>query len=133
MNTDFIKIFVIISFLVVIIDFIWIMLVMKPKYSILINNIQKSPLSIRVVPVILSYITIILPIIIFVLPNIKNTTRLQDSIIYGGLMGFFMYGMFSFTNYSLLDKWDINVVIFDVIWGIILYTIVSYISSFLLF
>ena len=123
------KVFFIVSFLVLLFDFIWIKLVMKREYINMINIIQNSSLSIRFIPVVLSYLTIILPIIIFVLPNIKSTDRLQNSIIYGGLMGFFMYGMFSFTNYALLDKWKINIVFLDVLWGIFLYTIVSYISS----
>ena len=129
----FFKILSIVSFLVITIDFIWIQLVMKNAYNNMISDIQKTSMMIRLIPTILSYMTIILSIVLFVIPKIKPERRLLDSLVYGGLMGFFMYGMFSFTNYALIDKWSLKVVLLDTIWGAFLYAIVSLITSFVLF
>lgn len=121
--------FLYVSLLVLIIDFAWIQWIMKDKYAEMIPNIQKSPMVIRYIPVFLSYLTIILPIFFFSLPNIRKERMWKDSLFYGGLLGVFMYGMFSFTNYALIKNWTLEVVMLDTIWGGILYTLVSYIAS----
>jgi uncharacterized membrane protein len=118
------------TILVLLIDLIWIKLFMGREYEKMIYDIQKSELSIRPFFVFLSYTTIILPILLFTLPNIRSEHRFMDSMFYGGLLGLLMYGMFSFTNYSLIEKWSLRVVAMDTIWGFILYTIVSYIVSY---
>lgn len=121
--------FLYISLLVVTIDFAWIQWIMKNKYAEMIPKIQKSPLTMRYIPVFLSYLTIILPIFFFSVPNIRKEKRWKDSLFYGGLLGVFMYGMFSFTNYALIKNWTLEVVMLDTLWGGILYTLVSYIAS----
>lgn len=130
-NNLFLFRFLYVSLLALVIDFAWIQWIMKSKYVEMIPKIQKSPLTIRYIPVFLSYLTIIFPIVFFTLPNIRKESRWKDSLFYGGLLGVFMYGMFSFTNYALIKNWTLEVVMLDTIWGGILYTIVSYIASFL--
>jgi uncharacterized membrane protein len=125
-----IKDFAIVSFLVLFFDLIWIQLVMKERYTKMIPQIQKSPMRVRYFPAFLSYMTIIIPVFFFSLPNIRKETRLRDALFYGGFLGACMYGMFSFTNYALIDNWDTTVVFLDTLWGGILYTLVSYIASF---
>jgi uncharacterized membrane protein len=127
------KIISIVTFLVLTIDFIWIKLVMLDQYNSLIYNVQNKSLSVRFIPTILSYITIILPIVLFVIPKLTQRRRVLDSLVYGGIMGFLMYGMFSFTNYALIQDWSFTVVLLDTIWGAILYSIVSLLTSYLLF
>jgi uncharacterized membrane protein len=127
------KIISIVTFLVLTIDFIWIKLVMFDQYNKLIADIQKTSLIVRFIPTILSYMTIILPIVIFVIPKLTPERRVLDSIVYGGVMGLMMYGMFSFTNYALIKQWSLQVVLLDTIWGAILYSIVSLLTSYLLF
>jgi uncharacterized membrane protein len=129
----FFKILSIVSFFVITLDFIWIQLVMKNAYKNMISDIQKTSMMIRLLPTILSYITIILPIVLFVIPKITPERRVFDSLVYGGLMGFFMYGMFSFTNYALIKDWSMSVVLLDTAWGTFLYFIVSLLTSYLLF
>jgi len=128
----FFKILCIVSFLVITIDFIWIKLFMLQEYTVLLSGIQKTSIAVRLIPTIISYITIILPIVLFSLPKVSKAHRLEDSLIYGGLLGVMLYGMFSFTNYALLDKWSVRVAILDTVWGGVLYTLVTYLSSYFL-
>lgn len=128
----FFKILCIVSFLVITIDFIWIKLLMLQEYTVLLSGIQKTSIAVRLIPTILSYVTIILPIVLFSLPKVSKANRLEDSLVYGGLLGVMMYGMFSFTNYALLDKWSVRVVLLDTLWGGCLYTLVTYLSSYFL-
>ena len=120
-----------ISGLVLFFDLIWIELVMKQKYVELIPKIQRSPMKVRYVPAVLSYLTIILPIVFFSVPNVRAIHRFRDSLFFGGLLGVCMYGMFSFTNYALIENWTMEVVALDTLWGGILYTLVTYLGSFL--
>jgi len=130
LETDtFFKILCIVSFLVITIDFIWIKLVMLKEYTALISDIQKTSIAVRLIPTILSYATIILPIVLFSLPRLSKDSRLEDSLVYGGLLGVMMYGMFSFTNYALLDRWTLRVLLLDTLWGGVLYTVVTYLTS----
>ena len=127
------KIISIVTFLVLTIDFIWIKLVMLDQYNSLIYNVQNRSLSLRLIPTMLSYITIILPIVLFVIPKLTKQRRVLDALVYGGIMGFLMYGMFSFTNYALIENWSVTVVLLDTIWGAILYSLVSLLTSYFLF
>lgn len=127
------KIISIVTFLVLTIDFIWIKLVMLDQYNSLIYNVQNKPLSLRFIPTMLSYITIILPIVLFVIPKLTPQRRVLNSLVYGGIMGVLMYGMFSFTNYALIQDWSFSVVLLDTIWGGVLYSLVSLLTSYLLF
>lgn len=129
-NVDtFLKLAGIVAFLAVTIDFMWIQLIMKPEYNKMIPDIQNDSIMLRLLPTLLSYATIILSILLFALPRVSRQTRFKDSLLYGGLLGMLMYGMFAFTNYAIISKWTVKVVVLDVIWGFILYTIVTYLSS----
>ena len=129
-NTDtFFKLMGIVAFLAVTIDFMWIQLVMKDQYNKMIPDIQNDSMIVRILPTLLAYVTIILSILLFALPRISRESRIKDSLLYGGFLGVLMYGMFSFTNYAIISKWNMKVVLLDVMWGFILYSVVSYLSS----
>lgn len=123
------KVITITSILVLLIDLIWIKLVMKHEYEHLIYDVQQSEMKVRPISAILSYITIILPILLFTLPNVRPESRITDCIFYGGILGSLMYGMFSFTNHALISGWSWRVAMLDTAWGFVLYTLVSFIAS----
>lgn len=118
------------SLLVLVIDLIWIKLVMKNEYERLIFDVQNKEMTVRPFSALLSYITIILPIVLFSLPNVRPEHRFSDSLLHGGVLGMMMYGMFSFTNHALIQEWSTRVVALDTVWGFVLYTIVTYLVSF---
>ena len=125
---SFIKTLAIVSALVLAIDLVWIQWIMKEKYTELIPRVQGTQMVVRYFPALISYFTIILPVVLFSIPNVSPQRRFTDSLFYGGILGMCMYGMFSFTNYALIKNWTLEVVALDTIWGGILYTIVTYVA-----
>ena len=55
-----------------------------------------------------------LGIAVFVIPRAPT---LPLAAAYGALLGFVIYGVYDFTNYSTLRQWPFAVVLADVAWG----------------
>jgi uncharacterized membrane protein len=102
-----------------VLDFVW--LTLRNKYhQTLIQNIQKSPLTIRVIPAILVYILI--PVILF-LTAVKTSTTLKEAAYKGALTGFLLYAFYDLTNYSILKDYTLEMTIGDISWGTLLCTL----------
>ncbi len=101
--SDIVKSIILVSVLVLVIDMLWIQWIMKDKYSELIPKIQGSPMNVRYFAALLSYLTIILPIVLFSIPNIRASHRFMDALFYGGILGMCMYGMFSLQTMRLFS------------------------------
>lgn len=115
--------------LLLVLDLLWISFYMGKKYQNQIENIQGKSIRIKPTFVILSYFLMVLGLILFVLPNISKGNELKDSLKYGLVFGIIVYGVYNFTNAAVIDKWDSKVIIEDILWGGLLYFIVSYITS----
>jgi uncharacterized membrane protein len=102
--------------LLLILDFIWIGLIFKNYFSPMINEIQNSPMKVRILPAIISYIFLFLLAIIF-LPKCKNV---YESF----LLGFCVYGVYDATNLATIKKWNYSVAIVDMLWGGILFSVI---------
>lgn len=119
-NDKFIDI-ILYSVLLLIIDAIFLYAFMIKKYSKMIENIQGSPINPRYTFIILSYILMIIGLHIFVLPKIE---KIKDCY-YGFLFGLILYGVYDFVCASIFDKWDLKIMILDVLWGGSLYYLMS--------
>ncbi len=115
---DIIK-FLQIFFLFVIIDFIWIYFYMADKYKTIVFDIQKSPLNIKIIPALLTYVAMTLLLILF--PNLDNKTAF--------LLGLLSYAIYDLTNLTIFDKFDAKIGLYDIIWGGILFLSVNHISN----
>jgi len=109
------------SVLLLIIDAVFLYAFMIKKYSKMVENIQGSPIQPRITFIILSYLLMVLGLHVFVLPKIK---RIEDCF-YGFLFGLIVYGVYDFVCASIFEKWDLKIMVLDVLWGGILYTIIS--------
>lgn len=49
---------------------------------------------------------------------IQTPDNYKEAIIYSSLVGFIIYGIYNFTNYTFLKEWKIINVIMDLMWGI---------------
>ncbi len=107
-------------------DMVWLAVIAKNLYDNQIGELLKKSqgvLSPNWYGAILVYVAIATGIIVFVLPKTENNFFL--AIIYGGLFGAVTYGIYDFTNYSILAKWPLTISVIDFIWGIFLCSITS--------
>lgn len=119
----------IIIILVLLLDLIYLNLTSK-IYNKTIKKIQGKEIDINLLGAILSYICVVLLIYFFILPQIKSSklSILKASIIYGGSLGFLVYGVYNFTNLAIFQNYDLSTAIMDTLWGSILFTLVSYLT-----
>jgi uncharacterized membrane protein len=117
--------FLLILIAIILVDLIWIQFVIKRDYSDMIKNIQKSPLNIRILPGVIVYLLMALYVLLFVLPFINKNNIVKDILYYGGLSGLITYGVFAFTNYSLLNDWTLKMTLMDTAWGFVLFSLVT--------
>jgi uncharacterized membrane protein len=118
--------------LFIVIDFIWLK-TSYPMYNKLIKNIQGSSIKLRYIPAMISYILIILGYFLYVEPRMNTINKkdlLKYSFLYGGVFGIIVYGIYDFTNLATIKNWSLFVSIIDMLWGGILFTIVTYISNY---
>lgn len=74
------------------------------------------------------YVCIALGIVFFVAP--KANGDLLQALIWGAALGLVTYGIYDFTNYSLLDKWPFQITLIDFTWGMVLCGVSSLITVF---
>ena len=128
---DSLKIILVLFILVLIIDIPVITLLFKSKWEKNIQNIQGSKLNIKPIYAFITYILIPIGLFMFVYQKIDNKNWLQTSLLYGFLFGFISYGIFDFTNLSLIDKYPLDLAIIDSIWGGILCALVVTITKYI--
>jgi len=116
-----VKKFVVILFLFLIIDSLWLGFFAAPKYRKLILEIQGEPMVADMKMAILVYFAMTF---LLMLCLSKNFTT-QETF----LVGFLSYFIYDFTNASIFKKWDKLFGLFDSIWGGILFSLVGFIIN----
>jgi uncharacterized membrane protein len=106
-----------------IIDLIWLGVVAKGFYQKNLKYIL-SP-NVNWTAAIIFYLMYIAGILIFaVLPGVAKDS-VRHAVLWGALFGFFTYATYDLTNLALLKDWPLNIVIVDIIWGVVLCTAVA--------
>lgn len=118
--------------LVLIADFIWLYL-NKNNYNLLVTKVQGSPIQLNFIGGVLSYLFLIIGLFVFSIPMITNEYNKNKkqsifllSMLYGGVLGLIIYGIFNTTNIAIFKNYDIYVAIIDTIWGFFIYTFAAY-------
>ena len=93
----------------------------KNYFKDMVKDIQKAPLSARIFPLILCYVFLLFALYYFIIEPKRNV---HDAF----LLGFCMYAMFETINYGLFKNWRVLPVIFDSLWGGILFALTTYIT-----
>ena len=124
MNKNYIAPFILFA-----LDTLWLQIFMKHKYNDMITEIQKEKMEVKLLPAMLAYIIMIIGLIMFVIPNVKEENNLMDSLKYGFMFGFISYGIYNFTNLSIVKKWHTSTAIIDTLWGGILYFLTAYLTN----
>ena len=103
----------------VVLDSIYLNLI-KDYFLKQINLVQKSPIKIDFLAILLCYIFLIFGINYFI---IQPNRSIQDAFI----LGIIIYGVYETTNKALLTKWSWLTVIMDTLWGGTLFALTTYI------
>ena len=129
----------IISIVIIFLDISWISLNLT-KYSKEVLKVQKAAMSLRYEHAIIAYIIILFSILYIAIPftsqNIKINNGGKDisvekkllySFMYGGALGFSVFGIYNFTSLAIYKDLDATIAITDTIWGTTLYTLSTFI------
>ncbi len=130
MYLTFLKQFFIVLILLAVIDFPWIGIIYAKEYTKVIENVQKQKFVVRYLGGLIVYIAIALIIVGWVIPRLQQKSKVSfiDCLLYGGLLGGLVYAVFDFTNYALFTNWTLKTSIIDTVWGLVLTTLVTFLS-----
>lgn len=126
MNTKFIVLSVVI---LLVFDFLWIGLFMGNQYKKQTRRIQGSEMEVNYKFALMAYILMVVGLILFVLPNIREGREFKDSLIYGFTFGVVVYGVYDFTAGAVFKNWNTKLAMIDILWGGFVYFMASYIGS----
>mgnify|MGYP001559649184 CR=1 FL=1 len=80
--------------------------------------------------VLLVYILISFALTYYVIIKEKNNNEL-NVFLKGIILGFVIYGIFEFSNYSLINNWSGLLLLVDIIWGTVLCGLVAFITFYI--
>jgi uncharacterized membrane protein len=100
------------------IDLVWITLIVNKMYQeALFDILRTNPI---IWSAVFAWILIPLGIVLFTVPKSKN---IKQSLLYGALYGLILYGVYDFTNYSILGPYTLTITLADILWGTFLCSI----------
>ena len=85
-------------------------------FSQLIEKIQGSPMKVKPIGAVLSYLFITFVLYYFI---VKRNDNMMNAFI----LGAGLYGVYEYTSYALLKKWDFITTLTDTVWGGIFFAI----------
>lgn len=118
-----------------VLDVAWIALNLT-AYSSVIQKVQKSPVSLRNEHAFIAYLIILFSVIYVAIPfttqNMKKgensiENKLLKSFMYGGAVGFSIYGIYNFTSLAIYKDLDSSIGIMDTLWGTALYALTTFV------
>jgi uncharacterized membrane protein len=112
-----------------IIDLIWLGIVAKGFYQKHLKFIL-SP-KVNWTAAIIFYLIYIVGILIFAVLPALGKDSLRQAAGWGALFGFFTYATYDLTNLALVKNWPLNIVIVDILWGVVLCSTVATLSFFI--
>jgi uncharacterized membrane protein len=90
-------------------------------FNKIVTSIQGSKIKFNIVGAILCYILLIFGLNYFIISRKKS---LQEAF----LLGIVIYGVYETTNLAILNKWPMQAVALDTLWGGILFTLTSWVT-----
>jgi len=114
-------------------DLFWLM-ARGEYHSRLFADIQKSPLTIRVLPAAAVYILIALAIWFFVFQIAESSVAKNPGKAFavGATLGFSMYGLYDLTNFATLKGYTLEMTLVDMAWGTFLSGTAAGVTAYLL-
>lgn len=109
------------AFIMLFMDSVYLSNIGGPMFGKMVKNIQKDDMQLNVYGAIGAYILMILAVYKFIIMERKPPS---DAFI----LGLCIYGVFDFTNYAIFKKYNMFIGLLDMLWGGILYYVVTWIT-----
>ena len=107
-------------------DMVWLGLISKNYYKQKLGFILSD--NPNWAAAVVFYLVYIGGILFFAVnPSLKEA-RWQTAVLNGALLGALCYATYDLTNMATIAKWPIEIVIIDIIWGMVLTGIVSVVT-----
>jgi len=87
-----------------------------------ISKVQGSQATLRLIPTAITYVFLIFILEYFIITKKENYKT-------AFLLGFCIYAVYEFTNYSIFKNWTLMTVFMDTVWGGILFGLTTYLTS----
>ena len=79
---------------------------------------------------LLVYVSMLIAICMFIISPYQPGYSIWSTALKGGFLGSLIFAVYEGTNYAFLKGWSMNVVIFDILWGFILFTVTSFVMAY---
>lgn len=107
-------------------DLAWVGFVAHSFYQNYLGFLLAS--STNWIPVALFYLLFAVGLLVFVIIPGQQSGSLQNTLVLAALFGLVTYAMYDLTNLATIKDWPIMVTLVDLIWGMFISTLVSYVS-----
>jgi uncharacterized membrane protein len=94
----------------------------KAHFQKQISSIQGSTPKLRMIPTAITYVFLIFILEYFIISKKENYKT-------AFLLGFSIYAVYEFTNYSLFKNWTLDTVLIDTVWGGILFGLTTFLTT----
>lgn len=122
------KLFLIAFPVFLLIDMLWLGVIAKNFYGRQIGSLIKE--KVNWPAAIIFYALFVFGLVFFVIvPAVENTFWLA-ALSRGGLFGLITYATYDLTNLATLKNWPLKLSIVDILWGVVLGSLVSTITYF---
>lgn len=124
--------FLVTMIFVFLMDMMWLGVIAKNIYAENIGVLLRKS-GVGMAPIwwaaVVVYLCISLGILFFVLPKAEGDYFI--ALYAGVLLGLVTYGIYDFTNYSILANWPWKITFIDFIWGMVLCGLSSVFATFI--
>jgi len=114
------KLLLVVAPVVVLVDLLYLGVLMKGFYDAEIGQLARrsgAALAPRWPAAVAVYVLIPLGLVLFVRPAYGSQASLWQAAAWGALFGLVLYGVYDFTNRSILEAWSLRLTLADVAWG----------------
>lgn len=111
------------------IDMLWLGIVARPVYQDNLGHLLAE--RVDWVAAIIFYLIYIAGILIFAVAPGLAADSLRKTLLLAAGFGFFTYATYELTNRATLPNWPLKIVVIDILWGVVLCTLVAMAAYFI--
>ena len=112
-------------------DIVWLGFIAKKLYADSLGSMLRrsgDSLTPNWSAAIIVYLALTLGILLFALPRANGSYTM--ALVWGGLFGVIVYGVYDFTNLATLANWPVYISVIDAIWGAVICAAVTLVGVF---